>query len=191
MGWFGFFKGKSETPDEAERRQQSETQSLAATTKRLFDSNPPRLWHYFVTHIALRDVALKGSEVEAAMADPSRVTSMLGMVLSKMAPHLELDDGDAARHAASLSIEARRFRRGSPGFVVTMPRPEVPSETHFAAVVAAAPGGSDGIRYFTLDDAGGGVACLCEWTADDDHHLFGECPADSVDDFVAAINEKL
>ncbi len=183
MGWIDFLKKKGA----AQRNQLARE----AGNKSARPSVQPRLWHYFLTHFALRDLAVKGGFDKAALADPARVKEVLAQALARMAPKLQLSEDDAAAQIASIAIVARRFFSDAAGLVVTMPPPMAPSEAHFAAVVGPAPGRAEPIRYFTLEDAGGDTTAFCEWTADDVRHRFEECPFASAENFVAAINEKL
>jgi hypothetical protein len=186
MGWLDFLRGKARVLGDADRQRE-----LAAKARRFHGGPPPRPWHHFVAHLAIRDLALKEPGIEAILADPARARDLLATALTRMAPRLGLDDAAAAEHAATVEIAGRRFYHDAAGFVVAMPPPAAPTECHFVAAVAAVPGSGGTARYFTLEHAGGGGTYFCEWAGADDRHYFEETPAATLEAFVAAVNEKL
>ncbi len=185
MGLFDFLKGKRK-PSAAGREAESIQGALDALGEKL--GGEPRFWHYFVAHVALRDFALRGEGLPAAAADPEKSRGFFAMILSKMAEHIGLSAAEAERLAGEFTVRHRRIG-GYDAAIVQLPTPCGPTECHFVALLHA----QNGLpaRYFTLEDAGGGVSILGGWSADEKHLNFGEGPAPTVEAFVAAVAAQL
>jgi hypothetical protein len=185
MGLFDFLKGKAKRT-EPEREPQSMQEALDALGEKL--GGEPRFWHYFVAHVALRDFALRGEGLPEAAADPDKARGFFAMILGKMADHLGLSASEAERLAEKFTVVHRRIG-GYDAAIVRLPSPRGPTECHFVALLHA----QNGLpaRFFTLEDAGGGVSILGGWSADEKHLNFGEGPAPTIENFVAAVSGRL
>lgn len=51
--------------------------------------------------------------------------------------------------------------------------------------------GGKAARFFTLEDAGGGVTMLGGWSAEEEHLNFGEGPAPTLEAFAAAVSARV
>lgn len=184
MGLFDFLKGKPK------RAAASEPQSMQEALDDLGEKlgGEPRFWHYFVGHVALRDFALRREGLPPQAADPAASRGFFAMILGRMAEHLGLAAEEAERLAGEFAVMHRRIG-GYDAAVVRLPPPRGPTECHFAALLHA----QNGLpaRFFTLEDAGGGVTLLGGWTADEQHLNFGEGPPPEIDRFVAAVTRRL
>jgi len=184
MGLFDFLKGKPKPA--AKREPESMQEALDALGDQL--GGKPRFWHYFVGHVALRDIALRGEGLPPEAAEPGRARGFFAMILSKMAPHLGIAAAEAERLAEGFSVHHRRVGE-TEAAIVQLPPPEGPTECHFVALVPAR--GGKPAQFFTLEDAGGGVTMLGGWSAAEQHLNFGEGPAPAIDAFVAAVAQRL
>lgn len=185
MGLFDFLNGKrNSTP--AGREAESMQGALDALGEKL--GGEPRFWHYFVAHVALRDFALRGEGLPAAAADPEKSRGFFAMILGKMAVHLGLSAEEAERLAGEFTVQHRRIG-GYEAAIVRPPPPRGPTECHFVALLHA----QNGLpaRFFTLEEAGGGVSILGGWSANEKHLDFGEGPAPTIENFVAAVSSRL
>jgi hypothetical protein len=190
MGLFDFLKGKAKprpTPGDAREPPDTMQEALDELGDKL--GGKPRFWHYFIAHVALRDFALRGGGLPAEAAKPGAAQGFFAMILERMAPSLQIDAADAPRLAADFAIHHRRIGPLE-ATVVQLPPPEGPTECHFVALVPRQPG-SDAQRFFTLEDAGGGVTILGGWSVDEEHLDFGEGPRPTLDAFVAAVAARL
>jgi hypothetical protein len=185
MGLFDFMKGK---PKPAARRREAETMQakLDDLGERL--GGKPRFWHYFVAHVALRDIALRGEGLPPSAAEPGRAHGFFAMILTKMAPHLGVAETDADRLAQGFAIHHRRIGEAEAA-IVELPPPEGPTECYFVAIVPSR--GGQPAQFFTLEKAGGVVVLLGGWSADEEHLDFGEGPVPTVDAFVTAVADRL
>jgi len=185
MGLFDFLKGKPKRAD-AGREPQAMQDALDDFGEKL--GGEPRFWHYFVGHVALRDFALRGEGLPATAADPATSRGFFAMILGRMAEHLGLSAAEAERLAGEFSVRHRRIGAYDAA-IVQLPAPCGPTECHFVALLHAQNGMP--ARFFTLEDAGGGVTMLGGWTAEEKHLNFGEGPPPEIDRFVEAVSRRL
>lgn len=181
MGLFDFLKGKPKR-----REPKTMQEALDALGEKL--GGQPRFWHYFMSHVALRDIALRGEGLPPSSSAPERAEGFFAMILGKMAPEFGLAPAEAERLAADFAISHRRIGDLDVAFV-ELPPPEGPTECHYVALVPA--GGGQPARFFTLEDAGGGVTMLGGWSADEKHLNLGEGPTPTLDNFAEAVRQKL
>lgn len=148
----------------------------------------PRFWNYFVGHVALRDFALRGDGLPREAADPERSRGFFAMILGKMAEQLGLPAEEAERLAGEFVVRHRSIG-GYEAAIVQLPTPRGPTECHFVALLHAQ--GGLLARFFTLEDAGGGVTMLGGWTAEEKRLNYGEGPPPEIDRFVEAVSRRL
>lgn len=169
MGLFDFLKGRAKAPSRKATRESIEAQSgLDRLGNEL--GGRPRFWHHFLCHVALRDFALNGDGLpEDAWRD---APAFFAHILERMAPHLGIETTDAKSLVADIAVHRRRIGDRDAA-IVKMPRPQGPTECHFVCLMPRSPQHPTA-RYFTLEDAGGGVTVLGGWTADERHEFFDD-----------------
>jgi len=185
MGLFDFLKGKPK-PAAATGEAQSMQGALDALGDKL--GGQSRYWHYFIGHVALRDFALRGEGLPRRGAEPAEARRLFAMILGKMAPHLGIDAADAERLAQGFVIHHRQIG-GREVAIVEMPPPQGPTECHFVALVPAH--GASPARFFTLEDARGGVTMFGGWDAEEQHLNLGVGPPPTLDAFADAVAAQL
>ncbi len=141
-----------------------------------------------MSHVALRDIALRGEGLPPSAAEPGRAHGFFAMILGEMAERVGLEPAEAQRLAAGFAISHRRIGDLAVAFV-RLPPPEGPTECHFVALVPA--GGGWPARFFTLGDAGDGVSIVGGWNAKEEHLDFGEGPPPTLDNFAEAVRQRL
>jgi hypothetical protein len=132
MGLFDFLK-----PKPTRGKPETMQQALDALGDKL--GGKPRFWHYFMSHVALRDIALRGEGLPPSAAEPGRAHGFFAMILGEMAERVGLEPAEAQRLAAGFAISHRRIGDLDVAFV-RLPPPEGPTECHFVARVPAGGG---------------------------------------------------
>jgi hypothetical protein len=189
MGLFDFLRGKKRSSSGEISRDPPASMQEALDDLGARLGGKPRFWHYFIAHVALRDFALRGEGLPRdAMSAPGTRT-FFTMILSRMAPHLQIAAEEAPGLAAGFVVHQRRVGAADVT-IVEMPAPTGPTECHFVALVPR----QDGVeqaRFFTLEDAGDGVTMLGGWSAEEKHLNYGEGPVPTMAAFTAALAARL
>ncbi|MDK2124067.1 hypothetical protein [Parachitinimonas caeni] len=158
----------------------------------------PRNVHYVFAHQALRQLCQE---------DPLRFFAIIGSEeqMDFLAWAWGVTEKNVGEKADGYRVEEVAVTRGRildrPGIIVQLPQPRATAEAHFVGIVLdvplseASPPEKVGFRYFVLECGthldGTERTVLCEWTADGDHRNYGDGPAITVQDFVAAIEKRL
>ena len=162
------------------------------------DLDAPRDHHYVFAHVALRRFCAEHPlRFFAIMGSPDR-DGFVDALWEATENHVGRKVEGFDRHETKVTTCRYGERRI---IVVTMPAARAMAEAHYVALVLAPipadhePAQPLAFRCFTLEkghslETDAPRTVLCEW-AEDSHLNFGDGPPATIDDFVAAVADKL
>ena len=158
-----------------------------------------RCRHYTFAHQALPSVAFSRPVAFLGVLASPDARRFLADLLHDVTEHCKEHEPNPDFTADDVAVHVARVGP-YPCAVLEMPPPRAMPEAYFVAAVLLAPYDQEvprdvKLRYFTLEKSGplvpGGLAVLCEWTADRAHSNFGAGVPPQRDAFLEAIGHLL
>jgi len=159
--------------------------------------------HYFLAHIALREVAFLDPDSFMESLRGRRAAHRLAHLIRWINEHRPEPQKRLAFVSSDLTVHPLRIA-GYPSVVIEMPQPHGSTRAFYVAavllgeaVVGASGPACEPLRYFTLElgssgsDPAQGRTVLCEWTSVGSHINYGDGPAPNLGAFLRSVEELL